>query len=131
MNELAKPKPPRSWAQKFADAFRGVALGVRGQSSFYVHFSVAALVIIAACALQITLVEWCLLLICIAIVLAAEMFNSALESLGKAIDTEHNPHLAKALDNSSAAVLVVSLGAATVGGIVFLYRLGHMLQWWT
>ena len=131
MNDPAEPKRPRSWAHKFSDAFRGVALGVRGQNSFYVHFGIAALVIVAAFALHATLIEWCTLLICIAGVLAAELFNSALESIGKAIDIQHNPHLEKALDISSAAVLVASIGAATVGGIVLLHRLGHVLTWWT
>ena len=33
----------RSWGAKFAAAFRGIKLGVRGHSSFFVHFFFAAI----------------------------------------------------------------------------------------
>lgn len=42
----AHDRPPRPWRGKFHDAFRGVKLGIRGHSSFFVHFFVAALVVL-------------------------------------------------------------------------------------
>jgi len=117
----------RSWVRKFADAFRGLALGVRGQSSFFVHFFVAAAVVLAAAVLRVDHVEWCLLLMCIAGVLTAEMFNSALERLARAITDELHPDVGAALDIGSAAVLVASIGAAVVGVIVFAGRLVALL----
>ena len=113
---------PRTWYQKFRDAFRGVRSGTRGQSSFQVHLIVAAATIAAAAYLRCTLVEWSILLLCIGGVLTAEMFNSALEHFAKVIDKEHNPDLGEALDTASAAVLFASLGAAVVGGIIFVSR---------
>jgi hypothetical protein len=64
--------PDRSWVHKFADAFRGMKAGVRGQSSFFVHFFIAAVVVAAGAVLQVSLIEWCLLLLCIAGVLTAD-----------------------------------------------------------
>ena len=122
--------PERSWACKFRDAFRGVKAGVRGQSSFFVHFFIAALVVAAGAVLRVSLIEWCLLLLCIAGVLTAEMFNSALESMAKAITGESDPHLGNSLDIGSAAVLLASVGAAVVGTIIFANRLGILLGWW-
>ncbi len=122
--------PERSWKGKFGDAFRGLKAGVRGQRSFLVHFAVAAAVILTAALLRVGLLEWCLLLLCIAGVLVAELFNSALESMAKAITHESYPHLGNSLDIGSAAVLVASLGAAVVGSIVFGHRLGRLLGWW-
>ena len=120
----------RTWWAKFRDALIGLKLGVRGQSSFFVHVFAAAAVIVVATVLGCTLVEWCLLLLCIAGVLTAEMLNSALESMAKAITEEHNPHLAVALDVGSAAVLLASTAAATVGTLIFTHRLGLLLGWW-
>ena len=120
-------KPHRSWCSKFARAFRGVAVGVRGQSSFAVHFTCTALVLGAAVVLRVTLVEWCLLLLCITLVLSAEMFNGALESLARAIDEEYNAHLADGLDVASSAVLLAAGGASTVGVIIFLNRAIELL----
>jgi diacylglycerol kinase len=122
--------PERSWARKFRDAFRGVKEGVRGQSSFFVHFFIAAAVVVAGVVLGMDCVEWCVLLLCIAGVLTAEMFNSALESMAKAITGESDPHLGNSLDIGSAAVLVASIGAAIVGTVVFAHRLLVLLGWW-
>ncbi len=120
--------PRRNWSQKFRDAFRGVWLGIRGQSSFVVHFVMAFLVLVVATLLQVDLYESCLLVLCVAMVLAAELFNSAVESLAKAIDAEHNEHLGKALDIASGAVLLCAVGAATVGATIFVHRLSIFLR---
>ena len=92
-----------SWVASFARAFRGTKLGVRGESSFFVHFFMGAAVVAAALALQATMVEWCLLLLCIALVLTAEMLNSGLERLAKAIDENHNPQLRELRSTSARA----------------------------
>ena len=68
---------------------------------------------------------------CISTVLVAEMFNSALEWMVPAIDKEENEHLAGALDVGSAAVLLAAMGASMVGTLIFVYRLGVMLGWWS
>ncbi len=122
--------PKRSWIRKFCDAFRGVKEGVRGQSSFFVHFFVAIAVVAAAAVLRVDRYEWCLLVLCIAGVVTAEMFNSALESMAKAVTGQSDPHLGNSLDIGSAAVLVASVGASIVGAIIFGNRLGILLGWW-
>ena len=123
-------KPRHTWVAKFRDAFAGVWLGMRGQSSFTVHLVMAAMVLVCGAAFRVSRIEWCILLLCITIVLAAEMFNSAIEWLARAIDRPNDPHVAGALDIGSAAVLLASIGAATVGTILFVFRLGVMLDWW-
>lgn len=123
--------PERSWIEKFRDAFRGIKLGVRGQGSFFVHLFFAAAVILAAAVLKVTYVEWCLLILCITVVLGAEMFNSALEWFARAVaERRQDADLGGALDIGSAAVLVASAGAAIVGAIIFGRYLGTMLGWW-
>ncbi|MDY0169527.1 MAG: diacylglycerol kinase [Thermoguttaceae bacterium] len=125
------PAPRFGWCAKFRNAFRGIGLGIRGESSFKVHFFFGAAVMAAGMVLRIDdLRQWCLLLLCIAIVLSAELFNSALERMARAISKRHDPNLGAALDIGSAAVLAASIGAATVGTIIFLARLGELLGWW-
>ena len=68
-------RPRRPWSQKFRDALRGLKFGVRGHSSFCVHFFVAALVIVGAFALGCDASDWAVLLLCIGLVLTAELFN--------------------------------------------------------
>ena len=121
MRERFRP-PQRTWYQKFRCAFRGLRLGVRGQISFLVHFVMAGLTVLAAALLRVDRTEWCVLLLCITIVLAAEMFNSALEQLARAVDRSENRHLGSALDIGSAAVLTAAMGASVVGSLVLVSR---------
>ena len=114
-----RTKPPRRWRDKFAEAFRGVRLGAQGQSSFFVHLFFACLAILAAIALQCDPVEWCLVVGCIGLVFTAELFNSALEMLFKGLEPAARDRVYHALDVAAGAVLVASLTAATIGGIVF------------
>jgi len=114
----------QSWSQKFRHAFRGLKQGVRGQSSFFVHFFAAAAVIVAGVVLRCDRADWYALLLCVTIVLAAEMFNSALESLARALRRDYDPHIADALDIGSGTVLVAAIGAAVVGTLILLGRLG-------
>ena len=100
----------RTWKQKFGHAFRGLRQGVRGSSSFAAHFAATAAVLAAAAALRMDAVQWCLVLLCIGGVLAAELFNSALESMARAITAEENSHIRDALDIASGAVLTAALG---------------------
>ncbi|HTN77187.1 MAG TPA: diacylglycerol kinase [Pirellulaceae bacterium] len=118
--------PPRSWLRKFAAALAGIVQGMAGQASFLIHLPMAGLVIGAGAFLQVSRHDWCLLLLCIALVLAAELFNSALERLAKAITREENEHLRAGLDMASGAVLMVALGAAAVGLLVLL---PHLIAW--
>ncbi len=122
------PSRERSWSEKFRDAFRGLREGVRGQSSFSVHIFVAAAVVAAGVVLGVDLSEWCVLVLCIAIVLCAEMFNSALESLAKAVTDQWDPHVGRALDIGSGAVLIAAIGAMFVGTMIFVSRLA-MMDW--
>ncbi len=120
----------RTWPKKFRDAFRGMGIGVRGQPSFVIHFVAMALVILAGIVVRVSLIEWCVLTLCIAIVLAAETFNSSLETMAKAVDDGENNHLRDALDISSAAVLFAAIGATVAGGVVLAARFGRFVEWW-
>ena len=110
------------WFVKFGHAFRGLFLGIRGQSSFLVHLPTAILVVVASILLQVTAVELAILLLCIAGVLVAELFNSSIEHLARAVTREENPMVGACLDIASGAVLVASLFASFVGLWIFLPR---------
>ncbi len=114
---------PHSWAQKFKVALRGWKLGMRGHSSFFVHFFAATAVICAALVLQMSSRDWAILLLCIGAVLTAELFNSALETLFRGLDVEARSRSWPALDIAAGGVLMISLIAAVVGTIIFVARM--------
>lgn len=122
------PRRRRRWRDKFREAFRGVKLGVRGHSSFAVHFFFGALVIAAAIALNCSIVEWCLLLLCIGGVLTTELVNSAIETLYKGLDESAQARYRGCLDIAAGAVLVSSLFAVVIGCIILVNRLVFLLD---
>lgn len=123
-------KPKRTWGRKFGDAFRGLWFGIVGQSSFAVHFAVAFAVMITAAVFRVTETEWCLLILSIAVVFTAELVNSALEWIAPAITQDYDRHIETALNVASAAVLMASLGAAVIGGIIFGRHFLRLLGGW-
>ncbi len=128
------PQPPspnrHTWIDRVRWAVRGVWWAVRTESNFAIHLAAAVAVIVAAALLRASLIEWCVLVVCIAIVLAAELFNTALEHLARAITHEHHEEIRNALDVSAGAVLVAAAGAAVTGAVIFVHRLGVTLEWW-
>ena len=114
------------WLTKFRNAFRGIYFGSAQQSSFLVHAIAACIVMAAATALRCESWQWCVLLLCIAIVLSLELMNSALEHFAKGVCGEENTEVGKALDIASGAVLCASVFASIVGTVI----LGGQLFGW-
>ncbi len=125
--ETVLHRPRRSWIFKFGCAFRGIKLGVRGHSSFYVHFFFATLVVVAALVLRCDLLEWCVLLGCIGLVMTAELFNSAVETLFRGLDESTKERVWPCLDIAAGAVLLASLVSVVIGLIIFGRQLAPLL----
>ena len=64
-------------------------------------------------------VEWSLIIIAIVSVISAELFNTAIETVVDMISPERNPKAKLAKDIAAGAVLVVAIGAAIIGFVVF------------
>jgi len=123
------PKAPkkRRWRHKFREAFHGIKLGVRGHSSFCVHFFFAVLVVAFSAVLECYVWEWCVLLGCIGMVLTTELLNSSIETLFHGLDDATKSRLHGVLDISAGAVLMASITASTIGLIVFVNRFYSVL----
>ncbi|MFN6049386.1 MAG: diacylglycerol kinase [Planctomycetia bacterium] len=110
----------RPWKDKFHCAFKGIKAGMRGQSSFFVHFFMASLVIASALVIRCDLLEWALLIGCIALVMVVELINSAMENLYAMLPEEMREGNYVVLDIAAGAVLLASIFAVIIGSIVFI-----------
>lgn len=77
--------------------------------------------------LSLSKTEWLAVCCCITAVIAAEMFNTAIEKLCDLVTTEIRPEIKLIKDVSAGAVLVVSLGAAMAGLLIFVPHLIALL----
>ena len=107
----------RYWINKFRYAFRGIGFSIR-EPSVLVHVPVAIVVMLVGWNRGLDHNQMALLTLCIAVVLAAELFNSSIESLAKSVTQEHDENIGRALDIAAGAVLVVSIAAAIVGILI-------------
>lgn len=121
-----QPRPRVRWRDRLRPACRGIKLGVRGHSRFFIHFFCSALVLAAAIVLRCDLVQWCLLLGCIGLVHITELLNNAIEALFRGLDEESRSRAATCLDIAAGAVLLASITASVIGGLIFLSRLIEM-----
>jgi diacylglycerol kinase len=130
--EAPRPAGPaarsrRPWRDQGRAGLRGLKLGVRGHSRFFVHIFFAALAMAAAIVLRCGLVQWCLLLGCVGLVFTAELFHSAVEALFAGLDGEARGRAWPCLDIAAGAVLLAALTASLVGGLVLVYQLAVLL----
>ncbi|MFM8735102.1 MAG: diacylglycerol kinase [Pirellulales bacterium] len=127
MSSAGWTPPPRSWFRKFGDAFRGLFHAISTEWSFAAHLPVAAAAVACGFWFRIDREEWCLVALAIGAVVAAEVFNTSIESLAKAVESGPDPRIRDALDTASAAVLVAVLAAIVVGLVIFAPRVVALL----
>ncbi len=107
-------------------AVAGVGYLARTQVHARVHALCTAGVIVAGFAGRLRGDEWCWLVLAMGTVWTAEGFNTALELLADAVHPDHHPLVGRAKDVAAGAVLLASVTAAIIGGIIFL---PHLLSW--
>lgn len=103
----------------FYYAFRGIGNAIQSERNMKIHLFVMILVILAGIFFQINFLEWMLCLMMFLLVIAGEMFNTAIETVVDMAMPEKNELAKKAKDIAAGAVLVLALGAVIVGGIIF------------
>jgi diacylglycerol kinase len=113
----------RKLIKSFSYAFSGIYRLFKSESNATIHLLATLCALTAGILLQISNTEWCVILIVIALVWAAEAFNTALEKLTDHIFPEYHETARFAKDISAGAVLVCAMAAFICGLIVFLPKL--------
>lgn len=106
-------------ATRFRDAARGLALASR-QPNLRIMFAISAAVVALAAIFDVTTTSWAILLVCIGVVLSAEVINTAIETLADRVEPESDPAIRDTKDIAAAGVLVLS-GVAAATGILVLW----------
>ncbi len=124
-----KKNPPnnsfsfRQRLHSFRYAFRGILFMVKTQHNFWIHLTIAVLVIIAGFLFSISLTEWALVVFAIGLVLSAEAFNSAIEQLTDLASPNIHPKAGRVKDLAAGAVLLTAMAAALIGLLIFVPKI--------
>jgi len=114
-------------ARSFSHAFRGVGRLFR-EPNARIHALATLVVLGLGFFLQLEPLEWGALVFAIALVLAAEAFNTAIEALADAAVPKHHPLVAEAKDVAAAGVLLAALGAVAIAVLVLGPHLATLSQ---
>lgn len=115
-----------SWkkrAKAFTYAWQGLKALLKYEHNARIHMVVAVLAILAGIVFGISPVEWCLIVVCIGLVISAEALNSAVEALADKITSAYDPLIGRAKDLGATAVTLLALVAVVVGCIIFIPRI--------
>jgi diacylglycerol kinase (ATP) len=108
-----------SLLESFDYATEGVIHALRTQRNLWIHFAIAAAVLVAALAFGVSKLELIALLLAITFVLVAELVNTAIEAAVDVASTSFDPMAKLAKDIAAGAVLIAALNAVAVGYLVF------------
>ncbi len=106
--------------RSFGYAWKGIRSCVGKEQNLSFHLIVSVVVIAASLIFGITRMEWIAIILCIAIVIAAELFNSSIERLVDLVSPGKHPLAGQIKDIAAGAVLVCATGAAIIGLIIFI-----------
>ncbi len=109
--------------KRFINSFRFAAIGFRsalsGQVNLQIHLCVTLAVIIAGISFRVSALEWCILLLCIGLVISLELINTAIEKLVDMVSPEWKEQAGQIKDIAASAVLWSSIISALIGLIIF------------
>lgn len=104
-----------SFPRRVSCAMAGIRSALQSERSLRTQMMFAAAVLPALLILRPALIWWGLVGLTVALVLAAELFNTALENLIDHVHPEQHPRIKVVKDCAAGAVLVLSVGAVWVG----------------
>ncbi|MDX2176518.1 MAG: diacylglycerol kinase family protein [Candidatus Sumerlaeia bacterium] len=113
----------RGFHRALADALRGIRDAARAERHMRVHLLAALCAVAAGVALGLPRLEWAVLAIACALVIALELVNTAVERAVDLACPRRDPRARLAKDAAAGAVLVAAAAAVVVGAALFLPRL--------
>src|SRR5207245_7922818 len=114
--------------RSFGYAFEGVAYIVRTQRNARIEVVVAIAAVLLEAWLGISSIEWVVLALTIALVLALEWINTSLELAVSLASPERHPSAKAAKDVAAACVLLGAITSVVVGLLLFAARLVSRLS---
>lgn len=107
----------------FKNAFNGMIVYFKQERNMKIHISIMFLVILLGIIFKIKMVEWIICIICFALVIGGELFNTAIEITIDIVTPNFNEKAKKAKDISAGAVLVLAIASAIIGFIIFVPKI--------
>lgn len=108
-------------ALSFKCAFRGILWVFKNQINFRIEVTLGILAILLSVFLKISPSEWLIVILLIAFVLSAEIFNTMIEEVASRFPIDHMREITK--DMAAGFVLILAIASFIIGIIIFLPKI--------
>ena len=109
--------------KKFLPAFHGLRLAF-GERSVRIQTGCAAAALAAGIILHLNSTEWLAVILCIGLVLSAEIMNTAVEKLCDLYTDEYDERIRRIKDLAAGAVLFAAMTALAAAVLILLQHIG-------
>ena len=107
-------------ARSFRHAFRGIGTVIATQHNAWIHLLATACAVALGIYLSLSRIEWCVIVLAIALVWITEAVNTAIEFLADEVTREQREGIGRAKDLGAAAVLLAAITSVVLGALVFV-----------
>lgn len=111
--------PHQSLRKSFLFAAQGFRFALETERNIKIMLVFGIVVVAAGFICSLTVLEWVAILICCGMVMAAELINTAIETVVDLVSPEFHPLAGRAKDIAAAASWLLSIISACVGLLVF------------
>lgn len=110
----------KGFGATYRNALKGVRLALKSERNVRIHFVIALMVVVTGLVLKFTPVEFSILLVAIALVMIAEMVNSAIEfSLDAIFHNRYSKLVGMAKDIAAGAVMIATFISISIGILLY------------
>ena len=113
--------------KSFAYALNGLKIMLGKEPNSRIHLIAGVFVILAGIIFNINAIEWCIVLICIGIVISTELLNTSIEQISNFVSPEYNMKIKSIKDLGAAAVLITAITSLIIFLIIFIPKIIDLL----
>ena len=110
-------------AKSFTHAFRGIGILIKTTHNFWVQICFALISVCLGGALNISSIEWTIIILLIGFVFVTETINTAIEIDIDLTSPNYHPYARDTKDVAAGAVLISAIVSGIVGLIIFLPKI--------
>ena len=111
-------------------ALKGLHLAMCYEANFRIQCLVTCFVIIAGFLCHLSIIEWCIILFCNAMVLCLELMNTSIEFLANYCKSNYDLNIKVVKDIAASSVLLMSIFSIIIGGLIFLPKCLVLFKSW-
>jgi len=104
-------------------AFKGAYLLITTEASLKIQFFIGVIMTIAGFYYQLSPIEWVIQILTIALIMAIEGLNTAIEEMADFVHPEYHKKIGLIKDLSAGSVFIFAIAAVIVGCIIYFPKI--------